>query len=66
MRTMIAAAALLSGCQTCPPAPAPRVVDTGCSWVMPLIASAQDTPETKREILAYELARQKNCGGNGK
>ncbi|MCA8026403.1 hypothetical protein [Burkholderia cepacia] len=61
MRTMIAAAALLAGCQTCPTAPAPRVVDTACTWVMPMTASTADTPETKREILAYELARQKNC-----
>ncbi|MDN7893244.1 hypothetical protein QZM93_32045 [Burkholderia cepacia] len=61
MRTMIAAAALLAGCQTCPPVPPARVIDTACTWVMPLTASTADTPETKREILAYELARQKNC-----
>ncbi|WP_175806487.1 hypothetical protein [Burkholderia cenocepacia] len=61
MRTMIAAAALLAGCQTCPPVPPARVVDTGCLWVKPMTASPADTPETKREILAYELARQKNC-----
>ncbi|VWD61027.1 hypothetical protein BLA18628_07220 [Burkholderia aenigmatica] len=61
MRTMIAAAALLAGCQTCPPAPPARVVDTGCSWVIPMTASTADTPETKREILAYELARRANC-----
>ncbi|WP_412021551.1 hypothetical protein [Burkholderia cepacia] len=62
MRILIAAAAaaLLAGCQTCPPAP-PRVVDTACAWVMPMTASTADTSETKREILAYELARQKNC-----
>ncbi|RQS22467.1 hypothetical protein [Burkholderia sp. Bp8995] len=58
---MIAAAALLAGCQSCPTAPPPRVVDTACSWVMPLTASTADTVETKREILAYEIARQKNC-----
>ncbi|MCA8075394.1 hypothetical protein [Burkholderia cepacia] len=61
MRMMLAAAALLAGCQTCPTAPTARVVDTACSWVMPMTASMADTPETKREILAYELARQKNC-----
>ncbi|WP_175770581.1 hypothetical protein [Burkholderia anthina] len=61
MRAMIAAAVLLAGCQACPTAPSARVVDTGCSWVMPMTASTSDTPETKREILAYELARQKNC-----
>lgn len=60
MRVIIAAAVLLAGCQTCPTVP-PRIVDTACSWVMPMTASASDTPETKREILAYELARQKNC-----
>lgn len=58
---VIAAAALLAGCQTCPTAPPARVVDTACSWAMPLTASTSDTTETKREILAYELARQKNC-----
>ncbi|HEM8998808.1 TPA: hypothetical protein U2T46_000843 [Burkholderia cenocepacia] len=66
MRTMIAAAALLAGCQTCPPAPPARVVDTGCLWIKPMTASPADTSETKREILAYELARQKNCGEGGR
>jgi hypothetical protein len=60
MRMLIAAAALLAGCQTCPTVPS-RVVDTACSWVTPMTASTADTSETKREILAYELARQKNC-----
>ncbi|MBJ9964508.1 hypothetical protein [Burkholderia seminalis] len=63
MRMLIAAAAaaLLAGCQTCPTMPAPRVVDTGCLWIKPMTASPDDTPETKREILAHELARQANC-----
>lgn len=61
MRAMIVMAVLLTGCQTCPTTPAPRVVDTACSWVMPMTASTADTAWTKREILAYELARRKNC-----
>lgn len=51
----------LAGCQVAPPAPAPRVVDTACSWVVPMTADSADTAATKREIIAYEIARQKNC-----
>lgn len=58
---VIAAAALLAGCQSCPPAPPARIVDTGCLWVKPMTASPADTPETKREILEHELARRANC-----
>jgi hypothetical protein len=54
--------AVLAGCaHECPPPPAPRIVDTSCSWVKPETASPADTPETKREVIGYELARQKNC-----
>lgn len=62
MRLLIALAiAALPGCaHVCPPA-APRVIDTGCAWAKPMTASSADTPDTKREIIAYELARQKNC-----
>jgi hypothetical protein len=57
------AAALLSGCaHECPAPPAARVVDTACFWVAPMTASSADTAETKREIVAYEIARQNNCG----
>lgn len=57
-------ASLLAGCgATCPvqPAPVPHVVDTGCDWVPVLSASTNDTPETKRKIIAYEAARQEKC-----
>lgn len=40
-----------------------NIVDTGCDWTKPLTASTADTPDTKREILAFDLARQKNCPG---
>ncbi|POZ81559.1 MULTISPECIES: hypothetical protein [Burkholderia] len=52
---------LLAGCQTCPTVPPARIVDTACLWVKPMTASPADTPETKREILEYELARRVNC-----
>ncbi|MGN8190268.1 hypothetical protein ACTJLD_30220 [Burkholderia sp. 22088] len=57
----IAAAAVLAGCHTCPSVPPARIVDTGCLWVKPMTASPADTPETKREILQYELTRRANC-----
>ena len=59
----ILCAAILAGCDSCPPAAAPqaRVIDTACSWVIPMTAAAADTPETKRQIIAYEATRQKNC-----
>jgi hypothetical protein len=61
---MALTAPVLSGCaQNCPPPPAPRIVDTACAWVTPMTAASADTSETKREIIAYELARQKNCPG---
>lgn len=47
-------------CTTRPPLP-PRVVDTGCDWIPVLSASANDTPDTKREVIAYESARQQKC-----
>ncbi|MBB2928404.1 hypothetical protein [Paraburkholderia silvatlantica] len=54
--------AMLAGCaHDCPAPPAPRIVDTSCSWLSPMSASSADTPETKREVIAYEIARQKNC-----
>lgn len=56
MRVLILCA-LLSGCA----APVPQMVDTACSWVIPMMASASDTTATKREILNYETTRQANC-----
>lgn len=32
-----------------------------CSWAPQLTATSADTPATKREIIAYETARQTNC-----
>ncbi|NIE67485.1 hypothetical protein [Burkholderia sp. Ax-1719] len=62
--TLIAA---LAGCaHDCPAPAAPRIIDTSCSWLSPMTASSADTPETKREVIAYEAARQKNCGGTPK
>lgn len=58
--------ALLGGCALdCPkpPPPQPRIIDTACSWVTQMTASASDTPETKREVIAYEKARRANCPG---
>jgi hypothetical protein len=56
---------VLSGCAFSaappPPTPAPRIIDSACKWVPRLTASHDDTPATKREILAYEQARQENC-----
>lgn len=55
---------LLSACAAQSPAPqvqyVPRTV-TECSWAPQLTASTADTPATKREIIAYESARQTNC-----
>lgn len=65
MRNVLLAlsALALSACGLCPVAPAPqvRVIDSGCRWVVPMSASESDTDATKREIIAYEQARQANC-----
>lgn len=59
--------ALLVGCASCPPTPEPktvvetRVIDTGCDWTRTITASAADTPETKRQIIAHNDARAANC-----
>jgi len=39
----------------------PRITDTACNWVRPMTFSADDTPQTKEEIIAYEMARRRNC-----
>lgn len=69
MRAMIICCALaITGCATTAPAPQPpqtvtvtKVVDTACDWVRPITASKADTDETKRQILAHDLAVAKNC-----
>lgn len=53
---------LLAACAAQQPAPVyvTRTVNE-CSWTPTLTASAADTAATKREIIAYETARQTNC-----
>ena len=61
---MILTAALLAGCAAVEaPAPPPvvRVVDTACSWVRVITLSADDTSETKRQVLAHDMAVLNNC-----
>lgn len=59
---IVALTVILGGCATCPPPQIEtRVIDTACTWVKPLTFSKQDTPETKRQILAQELTRRQNC-----
>jgi len=55
---------LLAGCAAQQPAPQVQYVTRTvkeCSWAPQLTASSADTPATKREIIAYEKARQTNC-----
>lgn len=69
MRAMIICCALaIAGCATTAPATQPpqtvtvtKIVDTACDWVRPITAAAADTLETKRQILAHDLAVAKNC-----
>jgi len=49
---------LLAGCAS---QPQPTIIDTACSWVKVLTFSPQDTPQTKREIIAHDKAVRKNC-----
>lgn len=71
MRAMlICSAVAIAGCATTAPTPQPpqtvivtKVVDTACDWVRPITASKADTAETKRQILAHDLAVAKNCPG---
>lgn len=60
---LVALAACSSMCPKSATAPIPKtkVIDTGCQWVRTLTFAPADTPQTKQEIVAYELARQKNC-----
>lgn len=66
MRAMTICCALaIAGCATTPQTPqtvtVAKIVDTACDWVKPITASASDTLETKRQILAHDLALAKNC-----
>lgn len=69
MRAMTICCALaIGGCATTNPAPqtpqtvmVTKIVDTACDWVKPITASASDTLETKRQVLAHDLAVAKNC-----
>ena len=53
---------LLAGCATADTKPVyvDRVVNE-CAWAPKITFSTNDTAETKREIIAYETAYQKNC-----
>ncbi|MDR5757042.1 hypothetical protein [Caballeronia sp. LZ035] len=60
--TIIFCALAVSGCATTPaPAPSVKIIDTACDWVRPIAASTADTLDTKRQILALDLAIIKNC-----
>ncbi|WP_250451227.1 hypothetical protein [Caballeronia sp. ATUFL_M2_KS44] len=68
-RAMIICCALATGgCATTVPTPQPpqtvtvtKVVDTACDWVKSITVSKADTDQTKRQILAHDLAVAKNC-----
>jgi hypothetical protein len=61
-------AVALTGCAHYPPAAQSSVpviptktIDKGCDWVKFITASADDTPETKRQIIAHDQAFLANC-----
>lgn len=56
-------AALLSGCCT-PPAPEVRVIDTACTWTVPIYVSRADvlTDDTAESILAHNETGRDRCG----
>lgn len=41
-----------------------RVIDTACDWTKPIFVSKTDvlSDETARQILAHNMAGEKNCG----
>lgn len=47
-----------------------RIIDTACDWTKPIFVSKTDvlSDETARQILAHNMAGEKNCGWkpNGK
>ncbi|MEX3690117.1 hypothetical protein AB3X91_03680 [Paraburkholderia sp. BR14263] len=67
MRTIVLTLTLaLAACATQGPVPKQpvvptRVIDTACEWVKPISASPADTIETKQQILALDLALDRNC-----
>lgn len=63
MKALCAVIALvLAGCCSVPaPRIETRVVDTACQWARPIQASAKDTAETKRQVLAHDIAYQQRC-----
>ncbi|CAG9252419.1 conserved hypothetical protein [Burkholderia diffusa] len=50
-----------SACASPSDLPTTRLIDTACSWVRPITAAPADTLDTKRQILAHDLAVAKNC-----
>lgn len=65
MRYLFALALLAGCCPTKPDDPPKPIYVTrtvkDCSWLPHLTAAVGDTVETKREVIAYEKARQENC-----
>ncbi|EIF30985.1 hypothetical protein BCh11DRAFT_06497 [Burkholderia sp. Ch1-1] len=41
-----------------------RIIDTACDWTKPIFVSKTDvlSDETARQILAHNMAGEKNCG----
>lgn len=69
-------APVLAGCAAAVPPAAPvkpdvetRVIDTACDWAHPITVTESEmkvlTPETKRQILAFTTAYNKNCRAVG-
>lgn len=63
---VILLAGFVAGCtadhaKPAPEVPRTKVVDTACSWVKTISAAPADTIDTKRQILAHDLAVSKNC-----
>jgi len=40
---------------------APVIIDSACTWLSPMSASASDTIETRREIDTFDRAYRANC-----
>lgn len=47
--------------QQAAPAVQTKIVDNGCKWVKFITASADDTAETKKQIIAHDQALVANC-----
>jgi len=65
MKTILIAmtAVVLAGCAANAERPAPdvRIIDSVCSWAKPITIHPDDTEETKRQILEYDLALKRAC-----